>query len=106
MLDREHEDDVEEMNIVPAWIDETDEEYGNVIFLDCGESSDDDASNSAHQTHSYVPDGVTWQEHVEPDVPIQFGAFSSVSDGEKENINRKTNRARSLKRNGRRLGFL
>ena len=87
MLDREHEDDVEEMNIVPAWIDETDEEYGNVIFLDCGESSDDDASNSAHQTHSYVPDGVTWQEHVEPDVPIQFGAFSSVSDGEKEKSN-------------------
>ena len=84
MLDREHEDDVEEMNIVPAWIDETDEEYGNVIFLDCGESGGDDGSNSAHQTHSYVPDGVTWQEHVEPDVPIQFGAFPAVSDGETE----------------------
>ncbi|MBO6250829.1 MAG: hypothetical protein J6N71_05720 [Muribaculaceae bacterium] len=84
ILDRENKEEVDEMNIVPAWIDETDEEYGNVIFLECGESGEDDATNSAHQTHSYVPDGVTWQEHVEPDVPIQFGAFSSVSDGEKE----------------------
>ena len=87
VLDKENPDEIDEMSIIPAWIDETDEEYGNVIFLDCGESSDDDASNSAHQTHSYVPDGVTWQEHVEPDVPIQFGAFSSVSDGEKEKSN-------------------
>ena len=83
ILDREHKDDIEEINIVPAWIDETDDTYGNVVFLDCGESGDDD-TNSAHQTHSYVPDGVTWQEHVDPDVPIQFGAFSAVSDGEKE----------------------
>ena len=83
ILDREHKDDIEEMGIVPAWIDETDDTYGNVVFLDCGESGDDD-TNSAHQTHSYVPDGVTWQEHVDPDVPIQFGAFSAVSDGEKE----------------------
>ena len=83
ILDREHDDDIEEINIIPAWIDETDETYGNVVFLDCGESGDDD-TNSAHQTHSYVPEGVTWQEQVDPDVPIQFGAFSAVSDGEKE----------------------
>ena len=83
ILDREHKEDIEEMGIIPAWIDETDDTYGNVVFLDCGESGDDD-TNSAHQTHSYVPDGVTWQEHVDPDVPIQFGAFSAVSDGEKE----------------------
>lgn len=83
ILDKENEDDVEEIGIIPAWIDETDETYGNVVFLDCGESGDDD-TNSAHQTHQYVPDGVTWQEHIEPDVPIQFGAFSSVSDGKKE----------------------
>ena len=83
ILDKENEDDVEEIGIIPAWIDETDETYGNVVFLDCGESGDDD-TNSAHQTHQYVPEGVTWQEHVDPDVPIQFGAFSSVSDGKKE----------------------
>ena len=84
LLDKDNPEEVDEMNIVPAWIDETDEEYGNVIFLECGDNGEDDATNSAHQTHSYVPDGVTWQEHVDPDVPIQFGAFSSVSDGEKE----------------------
>ena len=83
ILDREHDDDIEEINIIPAWIDETDDTYGNVVFLDCGESGDDD-TNSAHQTHSYVPEGVTWQEQVDPDVPIQFGAFSAVSEGEKE----------------------
>ena len=83
ILDREHDDDIEEINIIPAWIDETDDTYGNVVFLDCGESGDDN-TNSAHQTHSYVPEGVTWQEQVDPDVPIQFGAFSAVSDGEKE----------------------
>lgn len=27
----------EELNIVPAWIDDTDEEHGQMIFLECGE---------------------------------------------------------------------
>ena len=48
ILDKENEDDVEEMGIIPAWIDETDETYGNVVFLDCGESGDDD-TNSARR---------------------------------------------------------
>ena len=83
ILDREHSDDIEEMGIIPAWIDETDETYGNVVFLDCGESGDDDGSNSSHQTHQYMGGSSHW-EQVDPDVPIQFGAFSAVSDGEKE----------------------
>ena len=83
ILDREHSDDIEEMGIIPAWIDETDETDGNVVFLDCGESGDDDGSNSSHQTHQYMGGSSHW-EQVDPDVPIQFGAFSAVSDGEKE----------------------
>ena len=80
LLDREHPDEVEEMNIVPAWIDETDDTYGNLVFLDCGETGEDDEAN-ASQTHTGRRPGV---EVVDPDVVIQFGAFPTVSGGEKE----------------------
>ncbi len=80
LLDREHPDEVEEMNIVPAWIDETDENYGNLVFLDCGETGEDDEAN-ASQTHTGRRPGV---EVVDPDVVIQFGAFPSVSSGEQQ----------------------
>ncbi len=80
LLDREHPDEVEEMNIVPAWIDETDDTYGNLVFLDCGETGEDDEAN-ASQTHTGRRPGV---EVVDPDVVIQFGAFPSVSNGEQD----------------------
>ena len=80
MLDKEHSEDVEEMNIIPAWIDETDETYGNLVFLDCGETGEGDEAN-ASQTHSGRRPGV---EVVDADVVIQFGAFPTVSNGEKE----------------------
>ena len=80
MLDKEHPDEVEEMNIVPAWIDETDDTYGNLVFLDCGETGEDDEAN-ASQTHTGRRPGV---EVVDPDVVIQFGAFPSVSNGEQD----------------------
>ena len=80
LLDREHPDEVEEMNVVPAWIDETDDTYGNLVFLDCGETGEDDEAN-ASQTHTGRRPGV---EVVDPDVVIQFGAFPSVSNGEQD----------------------
>jgi len=80
LLDREQPDEVEEMNIVPAWIDETDDTYGNLVFLDCGETGEDDEAN-ASQTHTGRRPGV---EVVDPDVVIQFGAFPSVSNGEQD----------------------
>lgn len=39
VVDKEAED--VELNIVPAWIDYTDEEHGNCLFLECGEMSSD-----------------------------------------------------------------
>ena len=80
LLDREHTDDIDEMNIIPAWIDETDDSYGNLVFLDCGETGEDDEAN-ASQTHMGRRPGV---EVVDADVIIQFGAFPTVSSGEQE----------------------
>ena len=34
------EADEEEINIVPAWIDDTDEEHGQCLFLECGDMGD------------------------------------------------------------------
>lgn len=77
ILDKEHDDEVEEMGIIPAWIDETDDTYGNLVFLDCGETGEDDGAN-ASQSHLGRRPGV---EIVDPDVVIQFGAFPNVSGG-------------------------
>ncbi|MBR1882724.1 MAG: hypothetical protein IJ808_06885 [Muribaculaceae bacterium] len=82
ILDKDNPDDIDEINIIPAWLDETNEEYGNVIFLECGETGDEDGTNGNNQTHQYMGGSSRW-EQVDADVPIQFGAFSAVSDGEK-----------------------
>ncbi len=80
ILDKENSDEIEEMKIIPAWIDETDEEFGDIVFLDCGETGEDDEANGS-QTHGARRPGV---EVVDADVVIQFGAFPTVSNGKQD----------------------
>ena len=79
IIDKEHPDDVEEMKIIPACIDETNDAFGSVVFLECGETGEGDSTYS-RQTHT----GRLHTEQVEQDVPIQFGALPTVSAGKRE----------------------
>ena len=81
IIDKEHPDDIEQMNIIPAWLDETDDTIGLVPFLECGETGEGDNAYS-NQSHSGRPHG---SEKVDQDVPIQFGALPTVSAGKREN---------------------
>ena len=80
IIDKDHPDDIDEMKIVPAWIDETDGTIGNVVFLECGETGEGDSAYS-DQTHTGRP---RWSEKVDQDVPIQWGALPTVSAGKRE----------------------
>lgn len=82
ILDKENEENIEEMNIVPAWLDETEERQGNIIFLETGETSDDEYySNEIHVGNR------PGAEVVEPETVIQFGAFPRIENGETEKAN-------------------
>ena len=80
IIDKEHPDDIEQMNIIPAWLDETDDTIGLVPFLECGETGEGDNAYS-NQSHSGRPHG---SEKVDQDVPIQWGALPTVSAGKRE----------------------
>ena len=81
IIDKENADSIEEMKIIPAWLDETDDTIGLVPFLECGETGEGDNAYS-NQSHSGRPHG---SEKVDQDVPIQFGALPTVSAGKREN---------------------
>lgn len=69
----EDADDIE-LKIVPAWIDGTDDKYGNVLFLDCGEMGSTDSwtmseeggtisggnTSSAFGTRGYYDDSIDY----------------------------------------------
>lgn len=48
--DGESEEDCETINIVPVCIDRTDEEHGEVAFLECGTYGEDSSSYEKHET--------------------------------------------------------
>lgn len=75
--DKEREDDIEEIKIVPACIDVTDTENGKMLFVDCGEmSSGEDISYG--KTHARHPGAET----VDNDAILQFGAAAAIEKGE------------------------
>ena len=80
IIDRHNPDDIDDMKIVPARIDETDGTIGNLVFLECGETGEGDSAYS-DQTHTGRP---RWSEKVDQDVPIQWGALPTVSAGKRE----------------------
>ena len=80
IIDRDNPDDVDEMKIVPAWLDETDDIIGLVPFLECGETGEGDNAYS-NQSHTGRPHS---SEKVDQDVPIQWGALPTVSAGKRE----------------------
>lgn len=74
--DTDDEDTVEQLNIVPCCIDDTDEERGKVAFLECGETDGENESGS--DTHGKLPE----HTHVAGDVVLQFGAAYALKEGE------------------------
>jgi len=80
IIDRDNPDNVDEMKIVPAWLDETDDVIGLVPFLECGETGEGDNAYS-NQSHTGRPHS---SEKVDQDVPIQWGALPTVSAGKRE----------------------
>ena len=89
ILDEENRDNIEELNIIPAWIDEMknddddeiDNNLGPIIFLECGDIGNDD-DTPAH--HSHNPDNPYLSDYADIDEVIQFGACRTVSKGEME----------------------
>ena len=85
-----------ELKIVPAWIDGTDDKYGNVLFLDCGEMGSneswtitEDGTSSGSSFTGARTDGSTafGRRRNDPDIdydggdPVQGNASYAISKG-------------------------
>ena len=79
ILDEENRDSIEELNILPVCIDDTDD--GPVIFIECGDFGDDADTGPTHHSHHYNP---LITDAAELDEVIQFGACRTVGNGEKD----------------------
>ena len=81
ILDEDNRDSIEEIMILPAWLDEADTDSGPIIFLECGDFGDDADTSPAHHAHNssnpYLSD------YAAIDEIIQFGACRTVGNGEK-----------------------
>ena len=82
ILDSENRDNIEELRIVPAWIDEADNELGSVVFLECGDNGYEGDTSPAHHQHN--PDNPYTADDASIDEVIQFGACRTVSNGERD----------------------
>ncbi len=82
ILDSENRDNIEELRIVPAWIDEADNELGAVVFLECGDNGYEGDTSPAHHQHN--TDNPYTADDAAIDEVIQFGACRTVSNGERD----------------------
>lgn len=82
IFDEENWDEQEDIEIVPAWIDETD--HGWLPFFDAGELDNEATSGEQykHIIHGWTP--ANDQGTVEPDQILQSTRFRSIKNGDKD----------------------
>ena len=81
ILDEENRDSIEEIMILPAWLDEADTDSGPIIFLECGDFGDGADTSPAHHAHN--SNNPYLSDYAAIDEIIQFGACRTVGNGEK-----------------------
>ena len=87
IYDIENWEEVEEINIVPAWIDDTmtaeDNSYfGELVFFECGETDNTSASGEEY-VYGRRPDATT----VSPETLVQSSLVGSIKAGDTDNSN-------------------